>query len=120
MSTMIYILKNKKKKKQRNETTKHCMVTDYEPTFPDIRKAFKKVKHIIENDEELKEIFPKGVSHFQVSEIRRSKNIKELLAPSTIRFREIDEDNDMENEEDQNMEEGCYPCGKPCAYCHLL
>ena len=26
----------------------------------------------------------------------------------------------MENEEDQNMEEGCYPCGKPCAYCHLL
>ena len=26
-------------------------------------------------------------------------------------------DNDMENEEDQNMEEGC---GKPCTYCHLL
>ena len=48
------------------------------------------------------------------------KNIKELLAPSTTRSREIDEDNDIENEEDQNMEEGCYPCGKPCAYCHLL
>ena len=96
------------------------MVTDYEPTFPDIRKAFKKFKHIIEDDEELKEIFSKGVSHFQVSERRGSKNIKELLAPSTTRFREINEDNDMENEEDQNMEEGCCPCGKPCAYCHLL
>ena len=96
------------------------MVTYYEPTFPDIRKAFRKFKHIIEDDEELKEIFPKGVSHFQVSERRGSKIIKELLEPSTTRFREIDEDNDMENEEDQNMKERCYPCGKPCAYSHLL
>ena len=96
------------------------MVTEYEPTFPDIRKAFRKFKHITEDDEELKEIFPKEVSHFQVSERRGSKNIKELLAPLTTRFREIDEDNDMENREDQNMEEGCYPCGKPCTYCHLL
>ena len=59
--------------------------------------AFRKFKHIIEDDEELKEIFSKGVSHFQVSEKRGSKNIKELLAPSMTRFREIDEDNDMEN-----------------------
>ena len=56
---------------------------------------FRKVKHITEDDEELKEIFPKGVSHFQVSERRGSKNIKELQAPSTIRFREIDEYNDI-------------------------
>ena len=49
------------------------MVTDYKPTFADIRKAFRKFKHIIEDDEELKEIFPKGVSHFQVSERRGSK-----------------------------------------------
>ena len=31
----------------------------------------------------------------------------------------MDEDNNVQNEEDQNMEEGCYPCGKPCTYCHL-
>ena len=62
------LLRNKKRKQHRNEITKYCMVTDYEPTFPDIRKAFRKFKHIIEDDEELKEIFPKGVSHFQVSE----------------------------------------------------
>ena len=46
------------------------MVTDYEPTFPDIRKACRKFKHIIKDYEELKEIFPKRVSHFQVSEKR--------------------------------------------------
>ena len=74
------LLRNKKMKKQRNEITKYGMVTNYEPTFPDIRKAFRKFKHIIEDDEELKEVFPKGVSHFQVSERRGSKNIKELLA----------------------------------------
>ena len=34
---------------------------------------FRKVKHITVDDEELKEIFPKGVSHFQVSERRGSK-----------------------------------------------
>ena len=114
------LLRNKKRTKQQNEITKCRMVTDYEPTFLDIRKAFRKFKHIIEDDEELKEIFPKGVSHFQVSKRRGSKNIKELLTPSMTRFREIDEDNDMENGDDQNMEEGCYPCGKLCAYCHLL
>ena len=70
------LLGNKKRKKQRNEITKYRMVTDYEPTFPDIRKAFRKFKHIIEDDEEFKEIFPKGVSHFQVSERRGSKILK--------------------------------------------
>ena len=64
------LLRNKKRKKQRNKITKYRMVTDYEPTFPDIRKAFRKFKHIIEDDEELNEIFPNGVSHFQVSERR--------------------------------------------------
>ena len=64
------LLWNKKRKKQRNKITKYRMVTGYEPTFLDIRKALRKFKHIIEDDEELKEIFPKGVSHLQVSERR--------------------------------------------------
>ena len=40
---------------------------DYEPSFPDIRKVFKRFGHILENDEEMKDVFPYGVKHFQVS-----------------------------------------------------
>ena len=62
------------------------MVTNYEPTFPDIRKAFSKFRNIFEEDEELQEIFPKGIIHLQMSERRGAKNIKELIAPSTVKF----------------------------------
>ena len=55
---------------------KYRFVTNFEPTFPDIKTGFKKFKHIIEDDEELKKIFPHGIKHFQVSEKRRSKILK--------------------------------------------
>ena len=45
-------------------------------------------KSIIEEDEELQEVFPKGIKHFQISERRGAKNIKELLAPPNIKFKE--------------------------------
>ena len=53
-------------------------------------------------------------------ERRGAKNIKELLTPSNIKFKE----NALEESESQNENEierdkdpeGCYPCGKPCAY----
>ena len=76
------ILENKIKKKRKSPIKKYCFVTNFEPTFPDIKTGFKKFKHIIEDDEELKKIFPHGIKHFQVSEKRDSKNIKEILAPS--------------------------------------
>ena len=66
------LLQNRKRKKQR-KIEKYHMVTNYEPTFPDIRKAFSKFRNIFEEDEELQEIFPKGIVHLQVSERRGAK-----------------------------------------------
>ena len=45
---------------------KYRFVTNFEPTFPDIKTGFKKFKHIIEDDEELKKIFPHGIKHFSL------------------------------------------------------
>ena len=70
------ILKNENKKKRKRRINKYHFVRDYEPFLPDIRKAFKKFGHILENDKEMKEVFPYGVKHFQVSERRSSKILK--------------------------------------------
>ena len=70
------------RKSDHREIKKCKMIIDYEPTFPDIRVAFRKFKSRLEDDEELKEIFPKGIKHLQVSERRGAKNMKEILAPS--------------------------------------
>ena len=89
---------------------------DYEPSFPDIRKAFKKFGHILENDEEMKEVFTYGVKDFQVSEKRSSKNIKEILAPSTVALlRPL-----TTNTNDNNETLANHPCNTPCVYCKLL
>ena len=77
-------MKNEGKKKGKQNIDKYRVVTDYEPSFPNIRKAFKKFGDILENDKEMKEVFLYGFKHFQVSEKRSSKNIKEILAPSTV------------------------------------
>ena len=70
------------RKSDHREIKKYRLVIDYEPTFPDIRVAFWKFKSRLEDDEELKEIFPKGIKHLQVSERRGARNMKEILAPS--------------------------------------
>ena len=97
---------------------KYCFVTNFEPTFPDIKTGFKKFKHIIEDDEELKKIFPHGIKHFQVSEKRGSKNIKEILAPSNTCF----SNEDQPQNENEHVDEinGSHPCNKPCVYCNIL
>ena len=78
----------------------------------------------MEEDEELKVIFPKGIKHLQVSERRSAKNIKEILAPSTFAFHPPETEtsksaNNFEMSEDLN-ENGCFPCGKGCVHCALL
>ena len=60
------------------------MVVDYEPTFPDVGVAFRKFRSIIEDGDELKKVFPKGIKHFQVSERKGTKNLKEILALSAF------------------------------------
>ena len=64
------ILENKIKKKRKTPMKKYHFVTNFEPTFPDIKTRLKKFKHIIEDDEELRKIFPHGIEHFQVLEKR--------------------------------------------------
>ena len=112
------LLQNKKRKKQR-KVEKYRMVTNYEPTFPDIRKAFSKCRDIFEEDEELQEIFPKGIVHLKVSVRRGAKNVKELIAPSTVEFKE-ENDAEQTNENSEEVSKGSYPCGKQCAYWQLL
>ena len=73
----------KKKNKNKQSVRKHRFVTNFEPSFPDIAKGFRKFKHILEDDEELMEVFPYGVKHFQVTQKRGCKNMKEILALST-------------------------------------
>ena len=119
-----YAIKNKRKsilkrnherKERKKEIRKYRFVTDFEPSFPSIKTAFKKFKNIIEEDEELQQIFPKGIKHFQVLQQRGSKNIKEMLAPSTANIRSVIPAN-IENQ--PNI--GSHPCEKPCVYCTLL
>ena len=61
-----YAIKNKKKnilkrnhdrEGRKKEIRKYRFVTDFEPSFPSIKTAFKKFKNIIEKDEELQPIF---------------------------------------------------------------
>ena len=76
----------------------------------------KKFGHILENDEEMKEVVPYGVKHFQVSEKRSSKNIKEILAPSSVTLSRPLTMNTNDNKETL----GSHPCNKPFVYCKLL
>ena len=65
-------------KERSKQIQKYRMPVDYEPTFPDICTAFRKFRSIMEKDEKLKVIFPKGIKHLQVSERKIDKNIKEI------------------------------------------
>ena len=38
----------------------------------------------------MKKVFPYGAKHFQVSEKRGTKNIKEILAPSTVNLNDCE------------------------------
>ena len=109
-------MKNEDKKKRKRSINKFRFVADYEPSFPDKRKAFRKFGHILENNEGMKQVFPYGVKHFQVSEKRSSKNIKEILAPSTVSLsRPL-----TMNTNDNNETLGNHPCNTPCVHCKLL
>ena len=107
------------------------MVVDYEPTFPDVRVTFHKFRSIIENGDELKKVFSKGIRHLQVSERSRAKNLKEILAPSAFvpyspeenenaSHNSINDDNELLETVVEGDENGCFPCGKTCVYCALL
>ena len=44
-------------KRNNKKLLKYRFVTKYEPSFPDIRKAFRKFDHILKNDEKNEKSF---------------------------------------------------------------
>lgn len=58
------------------------LVLDYNPILPDIQKVIKKHFYLLQSSPEVKEIFP-SKSIFPA--YRRTKNLKEMLAPSKFR-----------------------------------
>ena len=87
------------------------LVLDYNPILPDIQQVIKKHSHLLRLSPELLEIFP-SKSIFPA--YRRTKNLKEILAPS--KFRNIEARN--ETLEDDR---GCCKCNKRCDLCkHFL
>jgi len=100
--------------RKRIEPNKNVLplVLDYNPLLPDIQKIIKKHAHLLQSSLELAEILP-SKSIFPA--YRRTKNLKELLAPSRFSSKTIG---------DQNQEEakGCFKCNKKrCDLCqHYL
>ena len=46
--------------------------------FPEINKALRKFQHILEDDDQCKQLIPRGT--FRVAYKRGHKNVKELIA----------------------------------------
>ena len=93
--------KNRVRRKQR----KYNFVTTWDPMFPDIGRAIRKFVPLLAEDEECNKLFPKG--SFRMAYKRGHKNLKEILAPSTI--------STLEGELGRNSKSGqckkCQKCG---------
>jgi len=83
------------------------LVLDYNPILPDIQKVIQKYAHLLRSSPELLEIFP-SKSIFPA--YRRTKNLKDILAPS--RFCEDRGVNQVGKETG-----GCFKCSSRCDLC---
>ena len=93
-------------KKNKSDKKVFPLVLDYNPILPDIQKVIRKHLHLLHSSSHIKEIFP-AKSIFPA--YRRTKNLKETLAPSKFR-------SGMGH--NLNIEEGgCSHCGKRCDLC---
>ena len=86
---------------------KFPLVLDYNPILPDIQKVIQKHAHLLRSSPELLEIFP-SKSIFPA--YRRTKNLKDILAPS--KFRGASAVNQAEGEMG-----GCFKCSSRCDLC---
>ena len=82
------------------------LVLDYNPILPDIQKVIKKHFHLLQSSPEVKEIFP-SKSIFPA--YRRTKNLKEMLAPSKFQA------TSCRNQREESG--GCSKCDKKCDLC---
>ena len=85
-------------------------VTTWGPMFPDINEALGKFQHILEEDDECRNLFPKG--SFRVSYKRSHKNLKELIAPSKIALPGDCEERGNSKRQYQGKCVKCGGCGK--------
>lgn len=76
-------------------------VTTFNPNLPDVRNIIRKHLSILHSNPKLKELFPRGSV---IPAFRRSKNLKELLAPSRFKIAEEGQINHHNN--------GCFKCGR--------
>ena len=74
----------KTRTKPKLKWRKYSFVTTWDPEFPDIREALHKFTNVLMEDEECREVFPKG--SFRVVFKKGHKNLKEIIAPSRSMF----------------------------------
>ena len=97
------------KQKARASKRLFSFVTVYNPNLPNINYIIRKHLHLLESNTKLKELFPKNSI---IPAYRRSKNLKEILAPSKYQARNIHTTNPLEG--------GCYKCDKSrCDLCKI-
>ena len=100
-------LKKKSNKKQNNKIK---FITEYEPPLPDIYTVWRKNRHLLKNNEELKNIFKNDIKDFQLVYRKGAKSIKEWLCSANINT--IDYSNVVHY--------GCYSSGRNCIDCKYL
>ena len=76
-------------------------VTTFNPNLPDLRNIIRKHLSILPSNPKLKELFPRGSV---IPAFRRSKNLKELLAPSRFKIAEESQISHHNN--------GCFKCDR--------
>ena len=83
------------------------LVLDYNPILPDIQRVIQKRVHLLRSSPELSEIFP-SKSIFPA--YRRTKNLKDILAPSRFCV-------DRRVSQAEKETGGCFKCSSGCDLC---
>ena len=95
------------KKNAKPEKKVFPLVMDYNPILHDIQKIIQKHAHLLRSSPELLEIFP-SKSIFPA--YRRTKNLKDILAPS-----KFCENRGVDQAESETR--GCFKCSSRCDFC---
>ena len=95
------------KKKVKPDKKVFPLVLDYNPILPDIQRVIQRHVHLLRSSPELLEIFP-SKSIFPA--YRRTKNLKDILAPSKF-------GGDGEINQAGREMEGCLKCSSRCDLC---
>ena len=104
------IIPRKELLKQKVKASKKIFpfVTTFSPMLPDLNYIIKKHLQFLESNPKLKELFPKNSI---IPSYRRSKNSKEILAPSKLEF--------TTSQNTNSLVEGCFKCNKNrCDLCN--